>query len=45
MRKERAHIGFSVRTPLEGFGVVLLAIGGFLVFLWLFIILARIIVS
>lgn len=43
MRKERANIGFSVRTPLEGFGIVLLSVASFLVFLWFLIIVVRVV--
>lgn len=43
MRKARANIGFSMRTPLEGFAIVLLSIASFLVFLWFLIIVVRIV--
>lgn len=43
MRKMRANTNFSAKTPLEGFGIVLLAIASFLVFLWLVIIVTRVV--
>ena len=45
MRKVRTNISFSAKTPVEGFGIVLLAIGSFLVMLCLLIIAVRVVVG